>query len=124
MEKSKGTVPVITGEVSDELTMISKLLDIYSVVKGKRLKPAEKTLLMMYIKYGYSLDIRDMVAQDLKKTIGNIKVMETSLRKEGFLNKGENNQRKSELSKDMESLREQFLRGGKRFLGVYLKWDK
>jgi len=106
-----------------DLELIEKLLSIYSVVKDINLRVFEKTILKYYIKYGYSLDIRDMIVEDTGKTLGMVKVTETELRRKGLLKKGSNNERKSELSNEMESLRNSFIKNKNNTLGMVFKND-
>lgn len=123
MEEKKSGVkfPSLTGSYETDLDLIESILDVYSLMKGIKLRTYEKLVMKYYIKYGYSTEVRDMVSEDIDKSINNVKVAETSLRKLGFLKKGTRNERKTELSDDMESLRRQFVIEKKRVLALLFK---
>lgn len=125
MENKKSGIkfPSLTGGYETDLDLIENILEIYSLMKRIKLRPYEKTVLKYYIKYGYSTEVRDMISEDIDKSINNVKVAETSLRKLGFLKKGTRNERKTQLSEDMESLRRQFIIEKKRVLAILFKKD-
>lgn len=92
-----------------DLDKIEKVLNVYSTIKGIQFREFEKVILKYYLVYGYSKETKRIIQEDLGKKEGNIRVVDTSLREKGFLNKGTANLRKSRLSDDMEQIREEFI---------------
>ena len=103
-------IPAINGiPYKSDLDKIEKILTIYSIVKEIKFRDFEKDVLMYYLVYGYNKETQEMIMEDLGKSDVNIRVTDTWLRKNGFLNLGVNNKRKSSLSKDMEMMRKDFI---------------
>lgn len=103
-------IPAINGiPYKSDLDKIEKILTIYSIVKEIKFRDFEKDVLKYYLVYGYSKETQEMVREDLGKSDVNIRVTDTWLRKNGFLNIGISNKRKSSLSKDMEMMRKDFI---------------
>ena len=103
-------IPAINGiPYKSELDKIEKILTIYSIVKEIKFRDFEKDVLKYYLVYGYNKETQEMIMEDLGKSDVNIRVTDTWLRKNGFLNLGVNNKRKSSLSKDMEMMRKDFI---------------
>lgn len=103
-------IPAINGiPYKSDLDKIEKILTIYSIVKEVKFRDFEKDVLKYYLVYGYNKETQEMVMEDLGKSDVNIRVTDTWLRKNGFLNLGINNKRKSSLSKDMEMMRKDFI---------------
>ena len=103
-------IPAINGiPYKSDLDKIEKILTIYSIVKEIKFRDFEKDVLKYYLVYGYNKETQEMVMEDLGKSDVNIRVTDTWLRKNGFLNLGINNKRKSSLSKDMEMMRKDFI---------------
>ena len=103
-------IPAINGiSYKSDLDKIEKILTIYSIVKEIKFRDFEKDVLKYYLVYGYNKETQEMIMEDLGKSDVNIRVTDTWLRKNGFLNLGINNKRKSSLSKDMEMMRKDFI---------------
>ena len=103
-------IPAINGiPYKSDLDKIEKILTIYSIVKEIKFRDFEKDVLKYYLVYGYNKETQEMIMEDLGKSDVNIRVTDTWLRKNGFLNLGVNNKRKSSLSKDMEMMRKDFI---------------
>ena len=103
-------IPAINGiSYKSDLDNIEKILTIYSIVKEIKFRDFEKDVLKYYLVYGYNKETQEMIMEDLGKSDVNIRVTDTWLRKNGFLNLGVNNKRKSSLSKDMEMMRKDFI---------------
>lgn len=103
-------IPAINGiPYKSDLDKIEKILTIYSIVKEIKFRDFEKDVLKYYLVYGYNKETQEMIMEDLGKSDVNIRVTDTWLRKNGFLNLGVNNKRKSSLSKDMEMMRTDFI---------------
>ena len=103
-------IPAINGiPYKSDLDKIEKILTIYSIVKEIKFRDFEKDVLKYYLAYGYNKETQEMIMEDLGKSDVNIRVTDTWLRKNGFLNLGVNNKRKSSLSKDMEMMRKDFI---------------
>lgn len=103
-------IPAINGiPYKSDLDKIEKILTIYSIVKEIKFRDFEKDVLKYYLVYGYNKETQEMIMEDLGKSDVNIRVTDTWLRKNGFLNIGVNNKRKSSLSKDMEMMRKDFI---------------
>ncbi len=103
-------IPAINGiSYKSDLDKIEKILTIYSIVKEIKFRDFEKDVLKYYLVYGYNKETQEMIMEDLGKSDVNIRVTDTWLRKNGFLNLGVNNKRKSSLSKDMEMMRKDFI---------------
>ena len=103
-------IPAINGiPYKSDLDKIEKILTIYSIVKEVKFRDFEKDVLKYYLVYGYNKETQEMIMEDLGKSDVNIRVTDTWLRKNGFLNLGVNNKRKSSLSKDMEMMRKDFI---------------
>jgi hypothetical protein len=103
-------IPAINGiPYKSDLDKIEKILTIYSIVKEIKFRDFEKDVLKYYLVYGYNKETQEMIMEDLGKSDVNIRVTDTWLRKNGFLNLGVNNKRKSSLSKDMEMVRKDFI---------------
>ena len=103
-------IPAINGiSYKSDLDKIEKILTIYSTVKEVKFRDFEKDVLKYYLVYGYNKETQEMIMEDLGKSDVNIRVTDTWLRKNGFLNLGVNNKRKSSLSKDMEMMRKDFI---------------
>lgn len=103
-------IPAINGiPYKSDLDKIEKILTIYSIVKEIKFRDFEKDVLKYYLVYGYNKETQEMVREDLGKSDVNIRVTDTWLRKNGFLNIGISNKRKSSLSKDMEMMRKDFI---------------
>lgn len=103
-------IPAINGiPYKSDLDKIEKILTIYSIVKEIKFRDFEKDVLKYYLVYGYNKETQEMITEDLGKSDVNIRVTDTWLRKNGFLNLGVNNKRKSSLSKDMEMMRKDFI---------------
>jgi hypothetical protein len=103
-------IPAINGiPYKSDLDKIEKILTIYSIVKEIKFRDFEKDVLKYYLVYGYNKETQEMIMEDLGKSDVNIRVTDTWLRKNGFLNLGINNKRKSSLSKDMEMMRKDFI---------------
>ena len=103
-------IPAINGiSYKSDLDKIEKILTIYSIVKEIKFRDFEKDVLKYYLAYGYNKETQEMIMEDLGKSDVNIRVTDTWLRKNGFLNLGVNNKRKSSLSKDMEMMRKDFI---------------
>ena len=103
-------IPAINGiPYKSDLDKIEKILTIYSIVKDIKFRDFEKDVLKYYLVYGYNKETQEMIMEDLGKSDVNIRVTDTWLRKNGFLNLGVNNKRKSSLSKDMEMMRKDFI---------------
>jgi len=103
-------IPAINGiPYKSDLDKIEKILTIYSIVKEIKFRDFEKDVLKYYLVYGYNKETQEMIMEDLGKSGVNIRVTDTWLRKNGFLNLGVNNKRKSLLSKDMEMMRKDFI---------------
>jgi len=103
-------IPAINGiPYKSDLDNIEKILTIYSIVKEIKFRDFEKDVLKYYLVYGYNKETQEMIMEDLGKSGVNIRVTDTWLRKNGFLNLGVNNKRKSLLSKDMEMMRKDFI---------------
>lgn len=104
------TIPTIKNiPYKSDLDKIEKVLNVYSIIKGIQFREFEKVILKYYLVYGYSKETKRIIQEDLGKKEGNIRVVDTSLREKGFLNKGTSNLRKSRLSDDMEQIREEFI---------------
>ena len=103
-------IPAINGiSYKSDLDKIEKILTIYSIGKEIKFRDFEKDVLKYYLVYGYNKETQEMIMEDLGKSDVNIRVTDTWLRKNGFLNLGVNNKRKSSLSKDMEMMRKDFI---------------
>ena len=103
-------IPAINGiPYKSDLDKTEKILSIYSIVKEIKFRDFEKDVLKYYLVYGYNKETQEMIMEDLGKSDVNIRVTDTWLRKNGFLNLGVNNKRKSSLSKDMEMMRKDFI---------------
>ena len=103
-------IPAINGiPYKSDLDKIEKILTTYSIVKEIKFRDFEKDVLKYYLVYGYNKETQEMIMEDLGKSDVNIRVTDTWLRKNGFLNLGVNNKRKSSLSKDMEMMRKDFI---------------
>ena len=103
-------IPAINGiPYKSDLDKTEKILTIYSIVKEIKFRDFEKDVLKYYLVYGYNKETQEMIMEDLGKSDVNIRVTDTWLRKNGFLNLGVNNKRKSSLSKDMEMMRKDFI---------------
>ena len=116
-------IPAINGiPYKSDLDKIEKILTIYSIVKEIKFRDFEKDVLKYYLVYGYNKETQEMIMEDLGKSDINIRVTDTWLRKNGFLNLGVNNKRKSSLSKDMEMMRKDFILDKKDFNYKVEKW--
>lgn len=119
MEKNNNSkIPSLKIEFNSDLDLITTLLKIYAISKGEEIRDFEIKVMKYYIKYGYSKETQTMIIEDTGKKLGAIKTTETLLRQKGFLLKGEMNQRKSSLSKEMEVLRNNYILGNKRLLAL------
>ena len=117
-------IPAIKGiPYKSDLDKIEKILTIYSIVKEIKFRDFEKDVLKYYLVYGYNKETQDMVKEDLGKSDVNIRVTDTWLRKNGFLNLGVKNRRKSSLSKDMETIRKDFITDSKNVYALMFKRD-
>lgn len=103
-------IPAINGiPYESDLDKIEKILTVYSFVKEIKFRDFEKDVLKYYLVYGYNKETQKIIMEDLGKSDVNIRVTDVWLRKNGFLNLGVNNKRKSSLSKDMEMIRKDFI---------------
>lgn len=102
---NKKTIPFLQGEVKSDLDLIDKMIQIHAVVKGIHLRPFERSVLKYYLKYGYSRETIEKIKEWENKTHGNMKTTNSYLISSGFLEKGVNNEKKGNLSPEMEDLR-------------------
>lgn len=105
-------LPKVDCSFDNELHKIEKILDIYSIAKEKNLRGFEKLVLKYYLRNGFSSETQQMVAKDTVKRAEYIHTINTSLREKGFLVK--NKYKETELSTDMEMLRNLFVKGNKK----------
>lgn len=93
----------------NDIDLIEKILMCYSIMQEKPLRKFEMTVLKYYIKYGFNDEAEEFIREEENKKDGDIRVANVHLRDKGYLLHGVNNQRKSELSLDMKSIRQSFI---------------
>lgn len=105
--------PTLKNKYKNEIDLIDKILKIYSISQEVNLRNFERTILIYYIRNGYSKETKEFIRQDTSKKEGDIRVADTNLRRKGFLKTSMGNMRMSELSSDMESIRQSFVKNKK-----------
>ena len=100
---------ILNTGYKNDLDLIEKLLQCYSIMQEAPLRKFELTVLKYYIKYGYGDEAKSYIREDENKTRQDIRTADTHLRKNGYLLHGDVNLRKSSLSNDMEGLRKSFI---------------
>lgn len=118
MQETKNVLPKVDCKFENELHKLEKLLSIYCICKDKQIRGFEKVVLKYYLKYGYSKDIKTMIAQDTGKRIEYVNTTNTFLRDRGFLI--QNKYKETYLSEDMEMLRKFFIEDNKKLYIVAL----
>lgn len=120
-DKNEKRLPTFRGKYENDLELIEKLLLCYAIVKNKPLRPFELVVLKYYIKYGYSDETKEYIMENENKKSIDLRVVNTHMRQKGYLNHGVTNMRKSELSADMEKLRNDFILDGKKFCVLFFE---
>lgn len=104
-------IPIVYEDFDSDLDVIDKVLSIYSLIKGIKLRNFEREVMIYYLKYGCNKDAVKYIVQDTGKKESYIKVVNSNLRDLGLLVETMN-MHKSGLSTDMENLRKHFVEGG------------
>lgn len=104
-------IPVVVEKVDTDLEKIEKVLSVYSIMKNIKLRPFERLVLKYYIKYGYSDEAKEFLIEDENRKKSDLKNADFELRSKGFIVQSSKNNRSSELSVDMESIRKHFVIG-------------
>lgn len=79
---------------------------IYNIVADIGLTDKEIETLIMYIRYGYSVNTKSVIIKELKfKSQNYIHVMNCKLKKKGMLLDDPYNKRKKELSTDLKNIK-------------------
>ncbi len=105
--------PTLKSTYKNEIDKVDKILQIYSLTQNKPLRNFERVILIYYIRNGYSKETKEFIKEDTGKKDGDIRVADLHLRNKGFLNASLTNLRMSNLSPDMESIRQSFIVGKK-----------
>jgi hypothetical protein len=106
---SGGKFQSLIIDYTNDLELIETILTIYGVGKKKPIRDFEMRCMKYYIKYGYNEMAKQYIIEDEGRTEGDIKQADHHLRKKGYLELGEKNQRKSTLSEDMRNIRYSFV---------------
>lgn len=102
-----------TYNFSDSLDLLDTVIDIYAliVLKGT-LTPKEKTVLRCYLKSGYTDEIKRAVRLDMKMSAEHLNQINFQLKQKGFLEQHTNNIRLKKVSKELNDLKNKFLKSG------------
>ena len=105
--------PTLKNSYKNKIDLIDKILKIYSIAQDKPLRNFERVVMIYYIIHGYGQEAKENVKDDEKKNNGDIRVADHQLRQKGYLLTSKNNMRMSDLSPDMASIRDSFIKNKK-----------
>lgn len=105
--------PTLRSKYRNEIDLIDKILKVYSISQDNPLRNFERLILIYYIRSGYSKETKEFIKEDTGKKDGDIRVADVHLRDKGYIVTSDNNMRMSKLSKDMESVRDSFIKNKK-----------
>lgn len=123
-------IPYLEIEFKNDIDLINKLLRIYELSKEevldskgrvKQLRNFERQILVYYIRYGYSKETKEMIAEDTGKKLNLIVQTDFLLKEAGYLEDLENNYRMKKLNPALEKIREDFVKKKNRVYGLYFK---
>jgi hypothetical protein len=101
--------PTLRNRYKNEIDLIDKILKVYSITQDRPLRNFERLILIYYIRSGYNKETKEFIKEDTGKKDGDIRVADVHLREKGYLSKHPKNLRLSNLSPDMNSIRESFI---------------
>lgn len=107
-------LPTLRNKYKNKIDLVDKILKIYAISQDIALRNFERQMLVYYIIYDYGQEAKDILKEDTGKRQEQIRVSDTYLRRQGFLVQCKNNMRMSELSPDMESIRDSFVKKNKK----------
>jgi hypothetical protein len=105
--------PTLKNSYKNKIDLIDKILQIYSIAQDKPLRNFERAVMRYYILHDYCQEAKEAIKEDEKKKEGDIRVADRYLRQKGYLITSKNNMRMSDLSSDMNSIRESFIKNKK-----------
>lgn len=89
-----------------ESDLYRKVLRVYNIVADKSLTDKQIETLIMYIRYGYSRETKEVVIKELKfKSPNYIHVMNHKLKKKGMLVDDKYNKRKKHISEELTNIK-------------------
>lgn len=97
----------------NEVDLVDKLLNIYSIVKkNNNLRKFEREVLNYYIRKGYSSETKKQIKKELGKKARNLNQTNYHLKRKGYLKQSSKNQKDKKLNKELQEIRDMFI-GGK-----------
>lgn len=103
----------------NDIELLTGIINLYCLAKQLKLGDDKKlrnkliVLLSYYVKYGYSKDTKNLAAESLNTTHLNINTMNSELTKKGYLLVDSMNHHKKYLNKELEQLRNYYLKDNK-----------
>lgn len=89
-----------------ESELYRKVMHVYNIIADIGLTDKQIETLIMYIRYGYSKETKEVVTKELKfKSDNYIHVMNHSLKKKGMLVDDVYNQRKKVISEELKNIK-------------------
>lgn len=95
------------SQYSRETELYRKVLEVYSAMAGIGLTDKEIEVLIMYIRYGYNKETKEIIIKELKfKSSNYIHVMNFNLKKKGMLVDDKYQRTKKEISSTLKDIKE------------------
>lgn len=89
-----------------ETELYRKAIRIYSIVSDKKLADKQIEALIMYIRYGYSRETKEVIKKELKfKSENYIHVMNFKLKQQGMLVDDKYNRTKKHISQEIKNIK-------------------
>ena len=96
----------------NEVDLVNKLLNIYSIVKKNGdLRDFEKKVLNYYIRKGYSTETKKQIVNELGLKQRNLNQTNYHLTNKGYLKQSTRNQKNKSLNKELQEIRDLFVEG-------------
>lgn len=126
-------LPFLEISYKNEVDLVNKLLTMYSLTKENdvpkpgskienfKLRTFERDVLNYYVRYGYSEETKQMIAEDMGKKSNAITQTDFHLKEKGYLEDLENNYRMKRLNPYLEEIRRKFILEKRRVYAVHFK---
>lgn len=102
----KGKFFTFACNYDTEAELYRKVMHVYNIIADIGLTDKQIETLIMYIRYGYSKETKEVVTKELNfKSDNYIHVMNHKLKKKGMLVDNVYNKRKKEISKELENIK-------------------